>query len=87
VREGKPELMVTNSSLMYYPKENVIYAETDHSQISRIKRGEGTIYPRIKAAIRQGLASTARIVASVEANSEQVRVCQSVLYWRYMTAD
>jgi hypothetical protein len=45
-------------------------AETDHTQISKIKKGEGGIYSRIKSVVRQGLVSTARIVASVEANPD-----------------
>jgi hypothetical protein len=59
-----------DSAQLYFPKESLMAAETDHSQISKIKRGEGGIYSRVKSAIRQGLVSTARIVASVEANPE-----------------
>ena len=60
-----------------FGKATVMPAETDHSQISRIKRGEGGIYPQVKAAIRQGLSSTARLVARVEASPEgfQVSIC------------
>lgn len=72
-RAGEPTMMVKlDSAQLFFPRESLMSAETDHSQISKIKRGEGGIYSRVKSAIRQGLVSTARIIASVEANPESL---------------
>jgi hypothetical protein len=59
-----------DSAQLYFPREQLMSAEADHKQIAKVKKGEGGIYSRIKSAVRQGLVSTARIVASVEAHPD-----------------
>lgn len=57
-------MMVTlDSARQYYPKEKLVSADSNHSQIAKIKKGQNGIYPSVKSAIKRGLVSTARIVA------------------------
>jgi len=63
-----------NSATLGYVNETTMPAETDHSQISKLKRDEGGIYSKVKATIRKALVSTARIVASAETNQEMPKV-------------
>jgi hypothetical protein len=73
VREGDPILMVElDSAQLYFPKESLMSSESDHTQMAKIRKGEGGIYSRIKATVRQGLVTTARIVASVESNPDSL---------------
>lgn len=63
-REGPPVMMVSpDSARQYYPREKLVSADCDHSEIAKIKRGQNGIYPAVKAAIKHGLVSTAKIVA------------------------
>jgi hypothetical protein len=83
-------MMVTpDSARQYYHKEKLVSADSDHSQIAKIKKGQNGIYPAIKSAIKHGLASTAEIVAGAgETNAEispfaeQVCLAHSRLTWR-----
>lgn len=52
-----------NSARLDYRKEKCVSVDCDHSQIAKLKKGEGGIYPTVKSAIKHGLISTARIVA------------------------
>lgn len=65
-------MMVTpDSARQYYPKEKLVSADSDHSQIAKIKKGQNGIYPAVKSAIKHGLVSTAGIVAGAgETNAE-----------------
>ncbi|KFY00368.1 hypothetical protein V490_01391 [Pseudogymnoascus sp. VKM F-3557] len=66
-REGTPVIMVgPNSARLDYRKEKCVSVDCDHSQIAKLKKGEGGIYPTVKSAIKHGLISTARIVAGKE---------------------
>ena len=75
-------MMVTlDSARQYYPKEKLVSADSDHSQIARIMKGQNGIYPSVKSAIKRGLVSTAKIVAGAGENNvespsleEQVRL-------------
>lgn len=64
--------MVTpDSARQFYPKEKLVSADSDHSQIAKIKKGQSGIYPHVKSAVKRALVSTARIVAgAVETNTE-----------------
>ncbi|KFZ14209.1 hypothetical protein V501_03348 [Pseudogymnoascus sp. VKM F-4519 (FW-2642)] len=68
VREGPPVMMVSrDSAQQFYPREKLVSADCDHSQIAKIKRGQNGIYPAVKAAVKHGLVSTAKIVAGAGA--------------------
>ncbi|OBT72109.1 hypothetical protein VF21_09192 [Pseudogymnoascus sp. 05NY08] len=68
VREGPPVMMVSrDSAQQFYPREKLVSADCDHSQIAKIRRGQNGIYPAVKAAVKHGLVSTARIVAGAGA--------------------
>jgi hypothetical protein len=71
-----------DSAQLHLPKEQLMSAEADHTQIAKIKKGEGGIYSRIKSAIRHGLVSNARIIethpdqhAEVQPLALQVILC------------
>ena len=58
-REGKPEMMVSHDSArLWYPREKAVACNSDHSQLARLKRSENGIYPSVRGAIKQALAST-----------------------------
>lgn len=61
-----------DSARLDYKKEKCVSVDCDHSQIAKLKKGEGGIYPTVKSAVRHGLVSTARIVAGQEV-SQQLR--------------
>ena len=46
-----------DSARQWYPREQLIACDADHSQIAKLKRGESGIYPDIKRAIRQAMLS------------------------------
>lgn len=57
-------MMVTrDSAQQFYPREKLVSADCDHSQIAKIRRGQNGIYPAVKAAVKHGLVSTANYVA------------------------
>ncbi|KFY85713.1 hypothetical protein V500_08165 [Pseudogymnoascus sp. VKM F-4518 (FW-2643)] len=67
-REGPPIMMVSrDSAQQFYPREKLVSADCDHSQIAKIKRGQNGIYPAVKSAVKHGLVSTAKIVAGAGA--------------------
>ncbi|OBT63835.1 hypothetical protein VE03_06602 [Pseudogymnoascus sp. 23342-1-I1] len=73
-REGTPVIMVGPSSArLDYRKEKCVSVDCDHSQIAKLKKGEGGIYPTVKSAIKHGLISTARIVAGKDVSFEYPR--------------
>jgi hypothetical protein len=80
-REGDPAMMVTpDSARQYYPKEKFVSADSDHSQIAKIRKGQNGIYPAIRSAIKHALVGTARMVAGAEANSETPLFDQQVRF-------
>lgn len=56
-----------DSAQQFYPREKLVSADCDHSQIAKIRRGQNGIYPAVKAAVKHGLVSTAKIVAGAGA--------------------
>ncbi|KFY42179.1 hypothetical protein V494_02544 [Pseudogymnoascus sp. VKM F-4513 (FW-928)] len=72
VREGPPVMMVSrDSAQLFYPREKLVSADCDHSQIAKIRRGQSGIYPAIKAAVKHGLVSTANFVAGEGAATKE----------------
>lgn len=62
-----------NSARLDYETERCFPVDCDHSQIAKLKKGEGGIYPTVKSTIKHGLISTARIVAGKEVSQEYPR--------------
>ena len=57
-REGPPIMMVSlDSARQWYPREQLVACNEDHSQIAKLKRGENGIYPSIRWAIKKALLS------------------------------
>ncbi|OBT39216.1 hypothetical protein VE00_10383 [Pseudogymnoascus sp. WSF 3629] len=75
VREGPPVMMVSrDSAQQFYPREKLVSADCDHSQIAKIRRGQNGIYPAVKSAVKHGLVSTANIAAGAgSAMNESLR--------------
>ncbi|KFZ10879.1 hypothetical protein V502_07874 [Pseudogymnoascus sp. VKM F-4520 (FW-2644)] len=70
-RDGASVIMVEpNSARLDYETERCFPVDCDHSQIAKLKKGEGGIYPTVKSTIKHGLISTARIVAGKEVSLE-----------------
>lgn len=57
-REGPPIMMVSqDSAKQWYPREELLACNADHSQIAKLKRGENSIYPSVRWAIKKALLS------------------------------
>lgn len=57
-REGPPMMMVSlDSARQWYPREELVACNADHSQIAKLKRGENSIYPSVRWAIKKALLS------------------------------
>ena len=57
-REGPPMMMVSlDSARQWYPREELLACNADHSQIAKLKRGENSIYPSVRWAIKKALLS------------------------------
>ena len=57
-REGPPMMMVSlDSARQWYPREEFVACNADHSQIAKLKRGENSIYPSVRWAIKKALLS------------------------------
>ena len=57
-REGPPIMMVSlDSARQWYPREVFVACNADHSQIAKLKRGENSIYPSVRWAIKKALLS------------------------------
>ena len=70
-REGAPVMMVPiDSARLFLPRETLVACNTDHTKILKLKRGESSIYPSVRWAIKQAL---------VKAVEEQATVCLSRL--------
>ena len=55
-----------DSARQWYPREKLIACDADHSQIAKLKRGESSIYPDIKRAIRQAMLTVGDLYSEVE---------------------
>ena len=77
-REGPLVLMVAaDSARLYTINETPVSAQSDHSEIAKLKKGQNGIFSNVKAAIKHGLRPTAEIVAEV---SPQIIFCKGVSY-------
>ena len=57
-REGPPIMMVSlDSARQWYPREEFVACNADHTQIAKLKRGENSIYPSVRWAIQKALLS------------------------------
>ena len=57
-REGPPIMMVSlDSARQWYPREEFVACNADHKQIAKLKRGENSIYPSVRWAIKKALLS------------------------------
>ena len=57
-REGPPIMMVSlDSARQWYPREEFVACNADHTQIAKLKRGENSIYPSVRWAIKKALLS------------------------------
>ena len=55
-REGPPIIMVPlDSARQWYPREELVACNADHAQIAKLKRGENSIYPSVRWAIKKAL--------------------------------
>ena len=46
-----------DSARQWYPREKLVACNADHSQIAKLKRGESSIYPSVRWAIKQAMLS------------------------------
>lgn len=46
-----------DSARQWYPREQLVACNADHSQIAKLKRGENSIYPSVRWAINKALLS------------------------------
>lgn len=46
-----------DSARQWYPREDFVACNADHSQIAKLKRGENSIYPSVRWAIKKALLS------------------------------
>ena len=57
-REGPSIMMVSlDSARQWYPREEFVACNADHKQIAKLKRGENSIYPSVRWAIKKALLS------------------------------
>ena len=57
-REGPPIMMVSlDSARQWYPREEFVACNADHRQIAKLKRGENSIYPSVRWAVKKALLS------------------------------
>ncbi|KAL8960924.1 MAG: hypothetical protein Q9193_002450 [Seirophora villosa] len=75
-REGPEVMMVPfDSAKLWFPSEQRIACHTDHSQIAKLKRGQGGAYPDIKVAIRKAMLSVGDL--SHEADGRRIPKSQA----------
>ena len=66
-REGPPIMMVSlDSARQWYPREELVACNADHSQIAKLKRGENSIYPSVRWAIKKALLSAGDLYSEVK---------------------
>ena len=66
-REGPPIMMVPlDSARQWYPREEFVACNADHSQIAKLKRGENSIYPSVRWAIKKALLSAGDLYSEVK---------------------
>ena len=66
-RAGNAEMMESlDSARQYDPKEQLVACDADHSQISKLKRGESGIYKSVRWAIKHAVLRAAEEQATEE---------------------
>ena len=66
-----------DSARQWLPREQLISCDADHSQIAKLKRGQGGIYPDIKRAIKQAMLSVGDLYS--ETNDQYIVGCASAV--------
>ena len=65
--EGPREMMVSlDSARQYTPREQLVACHADHSQMAKLKRGQNSIYPEIRWAIKHALLTATETQATKE---------------------
>lgn len=59
------------SAKQFSAKEIVVSATTDHSGIAKVRKGQGGIFPHIRAAIRKALTPTVQISRAEHLDSNE----------------
>lgn len=59
-------MVAAHSAQLFTKTERRVAADSDHSQIAKVRKGQEGIYMHIKSAIKHGLLSTAGLVAGAE---------------------
>jgi hypothetical protein len=79
VRSGKAIVLVTSDSAIENLKnEQTILAKANHSTIAKLDKHQGSIYPRLRFAIRQSLLPTAQVKAVHDkSNKQNLVVCDA----------
>lgn len=82
-REGPPMMMVSlDSARQWYPREEFVACNADHSQIAKLKRGENSIYPSVRWAIKKALLSAGDLYSesrNLESANEAPGIRRSLL--------
>ena len=55
-----------DSARQWYPREKFVACNADHSQIAKLKRGENSIYPSVRWAIKKGLFNAGDLYSEAE---------------------
>ena len=72
-REGPPEMMVTlDSARQWLPREKLVACNADHTQIAKLKRGENSIYPSVKFAIKQAMLSAGDLYNEAKSKQNEI---------------
>ncbi|KAL8783807.1 MAG: hypothetical protein Q9195_009274 [Heterodermia aff. obscurata] len=72
-KEGPPEMMVSlDSARQWYPREKLVACNADHTQIAKLKRGENSIYPSVKFAIKQAMLSASDLYSEVKSKQNEM---------------
>ena len=55
-----------DSARLWYPREEFVACNADHSQIAKLKRGENSIYPSVRWAIKKALLGAGNLDSEVK---------------------
>ena len=64
-------MVLPDDAKLFYPREKLLAVNENHSQIAKVKRGEGGIYPRIRFAINRALFGAADTPAITQVSAPQ----------------
>ena len=60
-----------DSAQLFSANEQAVQVVADHSEMSKIRKGQNGVYPNIRGHIKKALISTAKIVATNSANGQE----------------